>query len=158
MLEPFATVAKCGANPERNPESNLRGGRRGISLWFARYRPVLAARGGALLLASSLARRIPRFFVRGGRGAHRPIPGPPAPSETTTAAAVELCTANAPVAYFNLRSGPTDAHASFSLITREMALESLPQLSASFSSCRRPAVSANSISRAAHTRKFSTRL
>src|SRR5207245_8163014 len=58
----------------------------------------------------------------------------------------------------NLRFAPRDAHASFSLITREMALESLPQLSASFSSCRRPAVSANSISRAAHTRKFSTRL
>src|SRR5437667_9342093 len=38
----------------------------------------------------------------------------------------------------NLRSGPSDAHASLSLITREMALESLPQLSASFSSCLRP--------------------
>src|SRR5204863_725587 len=50
------------------------------------------------LLASSLARRIPRFFVRGGRAARRPIPGPRAPSETTTAAAAESCTANAPVA------------------------------------------------------------
>src|SRR5436190_11800223 len=98
MLEPFATVAKCGANPERNPESNLRCGRRGISLWLARYRPVLAARGGAPLLASSLARRIPRFFVRGGRAARHPIPGPPAPSETTTASAGESCIANALVA------------------------------------------------------------
>src|SRR5213079_1645060 len=85
-------------NPERNPESHLRGVRRGISLWFARYRLVPAARGGALLLASSLARRIPRFFVRGGRAARRLIPGPPAPSETTTVTVAELCTANAPVA------------------------------------------------------------
>src|SRR5215469_4035547 len=38
----------------------------------------------------------------------------------------------------NLRFAPRDAHASLSLITREIALESLPQLSASFSSCRRP--------------------
>src|SRR5437016_2316697 len=38
------------------------------------------------------------FFVGGGRGARRSIPGPPAPGETKTAAAVESCTANAPVA------------------------------------------------------------
>src|SRR2546429_3920613 len=30
----------------------------------------------------SLLQRIPRFFVRGGRPARRPVPGPPAPSET----------------------------------------------------------------------------
>jgi hypothetical protein len=44
-------------------------------------------------------RRIPRFFVPGGRATRRPVPGLPAPSETTTAAAVESCTANAPLAF-----------------------------------------------------------
>src|SRR5256884_7923774 len=111
---------------------------RSISLWSAPYLPGRVAHGGALLLASSLVRRIPRFFFRGGRAALHPIPGPPAPSETTTVTATVSCTANAPVAYFNLRLAPRDAHASFSLMTREIALESLPQLSASFSSCRRP--------------------
>src|SRR5256885_9366704 len=126
MLEPFATVVKCGANPERNPESNLRSARHGISLWFARYLPGRFAPAAAPLLASSLLRRIPRFFFQGGRAARRPIPGLPAPSETTTVTATESCTANASVAYFNLRLAPRDAHASFSLITREMPLESLP--------------------------------
>src|SRR2546429_8572007 len=73
--------------------------RRGISLCSARYHPYRVARGGAPLLASSLLRRIPRSFVPGGRAAPHPIPGPPAPSEATTAAAAESCTANAPVAY-----------------------------------------------------------
>src|SRR2546430_14985355 len=67
---------------------DLHGARRGISLWFARYRPDRFSRGGAPRLASSLARRIPRFFVRGGRAARRSIPGPPASSETMTAAEV----------------------------------------------------------------------
>src|SRR2546429_4832581 len=62
--------------------SNLHVARRGTALWFARYRPSRGAHGGAPLLASSLARRIPRFFVRGARAARRPVPGPPAPSET----------------------------------------------------------------------------
>src|SRR2546429_6734694 len=53
---------------------------------------------GAPLLASSLARRIPRFFVPGGRATRHPLPGPPAPSETTTATVAESCTANVPVA------------------------------------------------------------
>src|SRR5256884_1243236 len=57
--------------------------RRGISLCSARYHPYRVARGGAPLLASSLLRRIPRSFVPGGRAALHPIPGPPAPSETT---------------------------------------------------------------------------
>src|SRR5437773_5700384 len=78
--------------------SNLRVARRGISLWSVRSRPGQVARGGAPLLASSLVPCIPRFFVRGDRAARRPIPGPPAPSETTIAAAVESCIANAPVA------------------------------------------------------------
>src|SRR5438876_381104 len=77
------------ANPERSPESNSLRGRRGTPPWSARYRPGRAARGGAPLLAPSLAQRILRFFVRGARAAHHPIPGPPAPSETTTAAAGE---------------------------------------------------------------------
>src|ERR1700747_1300570 len=59
----------------------------------------MVARGGTLPLRSSLAPGIPRFFVRGGRRARRSIPGPPAPAETTTAGAVEWCTANAPAAY-----------------------------------------------------------
>jgi len=52
--------------------------------------------------------------------------------------AAESCASNAPVACPTSASRERDAHASLSLITREMALESLPQLSASFSSCRRP--------------------
>jgi hypothetical protein len=59
--------------------------------WSARCRPGRVARDGTPLLASSLARRIPRFFVRGGRATRRPIPGPPAPGETTTAAVAESC-------------------------------------------------------------------
>src|SRR5204862_137254 len=55
--------------------------------------------GGAPLLASSLARRIPRFFVRGDRTARHPLPGPPAPRETTTVTVAESCTTNAPVAF-----------------------------------------------------------
>src|SRR5437588_11783060 len=99
MLEPFATVAKCGANPEPGPESSSLFARRGTSLWFVRYRPGRAAHGGAPLLASSLARHIPRFFVRGARAARRRVPGPPAPSGTTNVTVAELCTANAPVAF-----------------------------------------------------------
>src|SRR6516164_2363937 len=106
----------------------------------ARYRPGRAARGGAPVLASSLARRIPRFFGRGGRAVRHPIPGPPAPSGIAISSAAESCTPNVPVAFSNLRFAPRDAHASLSLTTREMALESLPQLSASFSSCRRPSL------------------
>src|SRR5207249_3183407 len=71
---------------------------RDISLWFARYHPGRVAIGGALLLASSLERRIAPFLGRGDRAARRPIHGPPAPRETTTAAAGESCIANAPVA------------------------------------------------------------
>src|SRR5207249_1811489 len=89
------------ANPERSPESNSLRGRRGTPPWSARYRPGRAARGGAPLLAPSLAQRILRFFVRGARAVRRPIPRPPAPSETTTAAAGELCISNAPVAFSN---------------------------------------------------------
>src|SRR6266566_7016355 len=88
------------ANPVRSPESDLHAARRGISLWSARYHLGPVARDGVPLLASSLARRIPRFCVRGGRAARRPVPGPPAPSDTMTAAAAESCKANAPVAYF----------------------------------------------------------
>src|SRR5438876_7581525 len=39
------------------------------TLFRSRYRPSRGAHGGAPLLASSLARRIPRFFVRGARAA-----------------------------------------------------------------------------------------
>src|SRR5438445_13319393 len=84
------------ANPVRSPESDLHAARRGISLWSARYHLGPVARDGVPLLASSLVRRIPRFFVRGGRAARRRIPGPPAPSETMTGAAGESGTANAP--------------------------------------------------------------
>src|SRR5437899_9935017 len=86
------------ANPVRSPESDLHAARRGISLWSAQHRPGRVVRGGAPLLASSLARRIPRFFVPGGRATRHPLPGPPAPSETTTATVAESCTANVPVA------------------------------------------------------------
>src|SRR5207237_10630676 len=121
----------------------------------ARCLPGRVVRAGAPLLAASLARHIPGFFVRGGRAARHLIPGPPVPSGITTVTVAELCTANAPVAYFNLRFAPRDGHASFSLITREMALESLPQLSASFSSCRRPSpVSEQYFSRRTHPDGF----
>jgi len=69
-------------------------------VYFARVAAFLfGLRGAAPVLASSLLRRIPRFFVPGGRATRRPVPGLPAPSETTTAAAVESCTANAPLAF-----------------------------------------------------------
>src|SRR5215469_12807405 len=60
--------------------------------------PSLAAPAAALPRVSSLLPRIRWFFVRGGRRVRRPVPAPLAPGETTTAAAVEWCTANAPVA------------------------------------------------------------
>src|SRR5205807_4130977 len=92
-----ATCGDQSANPELGPESSSRGARRGISLWSARCLPGRAARGGAPLLASSLARHIPGFFVRGGRAARHLIPGPPAPSGIMTVTVAELCTASAPV-------------------------------------------------------------
>src|SRR5256884_9701489 len=94
----------CSSDLDRNanPESNLGSGslcaRRGTSLWFARYRPGQVARDGAPLLASSLARRIPRFFVRGGRAVRHPALGLPAFDEITTVTATESCKASAPAA------------------------------------------------------------
>src|SRR5207248_11689633 len=102
------TCESRSANPARNLESNLRVARRGISLCSARYHPYRVARGGAPLLASSFLRSIPRFFVPGGRAALHPIPGPPAPSETTTVTVAELCRANAPVAYPSSFTHPSD--------------------------------------------------
>src|SRR5205807_10028553 len=99
---PSAACADQSANRVRSLESRSRGARRGISLSSARYRPGRVARDGAPLLAPSLGRRIPLFFVPGGRAARRPIPGPPAPGETTTARAVESCKANARVAFSDL--------------------------------------------------------
>src|SRR5579872_6961213 len=138
MPAPFATAARCGANPEQSPESSSHAAYRGISLWFARYHRARLARGAVRLPASTLRRCTAVFFVPGDRAARRPTLAPPAPGETTTAAATESCTASVRVAYFNLGSAPRGAHTSLSLITREIALESLPQLSASFSSWRRP--------------------
>src|SRR5947199_5827634 len=92
------TSADQSANPERNLESNLPVARRGISLWSARYRPSRVARDGALPRVPSLARCIRPFFVRGDRATRPPVPGPPAARGTPTAAAVDACKANAPVA------------------------------------------------------------
>src|ERR1700685_419420 len=74
----------------------------GISLWFARYRRVQVAHAGAPLRGSFRVLRIARLPVPDGRAARRSNPLPPALGETTTAAASELCTASAPVAYSNL--------------------------------------------------------
>src|ERR1700733_3111465 len=138
MPAPFATAARCGANPEQSPESSSHAACHGISLWFARYHRARLARGAVRLPAATLRRCTAVFCSPGDRATHHPIPGPPASGETATAPPTESCTASVRVAYFNLGSAPNGAHTSLSLITREIALESLPQLSASFSSWRRP--------------------
>ena len=50
---------------------------------------MLTAPAAALPPAPSLVLPTPRFFGRGDRAILRPIPSPPAPSETMTAATVE---------------------------------------------------------------------
>src|SRR2546429_8961656 len=98
-LFPYTTLFR--SNPAQSLESSLHCVRRGSPPLPSPHCPGLPAPAAVPPPVPSLLQRIPRFFVRGGRPARRPVPGPPAPSETTTAAAVESCTANAPVAFLD---------------------------------------------------------
>src|SRR5207244_7529780 len=76
--------------------------RRDTSLCVFRFRPFPRALDDALLLGPNLCRRTLRFFARRGRAARLQAPGLPVFDETTTAAAAESYTANAPVASHRL--------------------------------------------------------
>lgn len=122
--------------PKRNPESSSRGGAsRHCSFTFSmpprsRSRPSRFLLGHPLPhvflgFAFEVVAQLVQFLVR-----MRPAKQRPQPQGNRERPMLRL--------QVNRRFARRDAQASFSLITREMALESLPQLSASFSSCRRP--------------------